>query len=87
VREVDVYGVQSHLRAEPTKPTEQAVGAPLRGGRSHLPDPEAGMIESFSLLINFSYYLLVCNVGFYVVEEKYWGQTPLLGHLAACARR
>jgi hypothetical protein len=29
VRVADVSGVQSHLRAEPTKPIEQAVDAPL----------------------------------------------------------
>jgi hypothetical protein len=34
VRVVDVQGVQSHLIAEPVEPTEQAVGAPLRGGWS-----------------------------------------------------
>jgi hypothetical protein len=34
VRVVVFPGDQSHLRAEPTEPTEQEVGAPLRGGRS-----------------------------------------------------
>jgi hypothetical protein len=33
VRVVDVPGVKSHLRAEPAEPTEQAIGAPLWGGR------------------------------------------------------
>jgi hypothetical protein len=43
VRVVDVRGVQSHLSAELLEPIEPAVGAPLRGGRSRLQDPEAGM--------------------------------------------
>jgi hypothetical protein len=30
---VDIPEVKSHLRVEPAEPTEQAVGAPLRGGR------------------------------------------------------
>jgi hypothetical protein len=63
---------------------EQAIGAPLRGGRSCPQDPEVGTTQSFSLLISFLYYL-ICNVGFYVAEEKYWGRTTLLGRLAACA--
>jgi hypothetical protein len=32
VRVVRVRGVQSHLRVKPAQPTEQGVGAPLRGG-------------------------------------------------------
>jgi hypothetical protein len=52
---VDVRGVQSHLRVEPKELTEQAIGAPLRGGRSCLQDLEAGMIHSFSLSVSFSY--------------------------------
>jgi hypothetical protein len=36
VRVVVVLGVQSHLRVEPSEPTEQEVGAPLRGGRSRM---------------------------------------------------
>jgi hypothetical protein len=55
VRVVDIYGVQSHLIAELADPTEQTIGAPLRGGWSRLQDPEAGMIQSCSLLICFSY--------------------------------
>jgi hypothetical protein len=55
VRVVVILKVQSHLRAEPAKPTEQEVGAPLRGRRSHPQDPEVGMIQSFSLLVSFSY--------------------------------
>jgi hypothetical protein len=55
VRVVDVRGVQSHLSAEPAEPTEQAVDAPLRGGRSRPLDPEAGTIHSFSLSVSFLY--------------------------------
>jgi hypothetical protein len=55
VRVVDVHGVQSHLRAESAEPTEQAVSAPLWGGRSDLQDLEGGMIQSFSILVSFSY--------------------------------
>jgi hypothetical protein len=55
VRVVDVRGVQSHLRAEPAQLIEQGVGAPLRGGQSHLQEPEAGMIHSFSLFVCFSF--------------------------------
>jgi hypothetical protein len=36
VRVVGICGVQSPLRAEPTQPTEQGIGAPLRGGWSCL---------------------------------------------------
>jgi hypothetical protein len=55
VRVVVVPEVQSHLRAEPTEPIEQAVGATLRGGRSRPQDPEAGTIQYFSLLVSFLY--------------------------------
>jgi hypothetical protein len=55
VQLVDVRGVQSHLRAELAELMEQAVGAPLRGGRSCSQDPEAGTIQSFSLLVSFLY--------------------------------
>jgi hypothetical protein len=55
VQVVDVHGVQSHLKAEPAEPIEQAIGAPLRGGRSHPQDQEMGTIQYFSLLISFSY--------------------------------
>jgi hypothetical protein len=55
VRVVDVRGVQSHLRAELTELTEQAIDALLWGGRSRLQDLEAGTIHSFSLSISFSY--------------------------------
>jgi hypothetical protein len=55
VRVVDVRGVQSHLIAESPELTEQAVGAPLRGGRSCRQEPEAGTIHSFSLFVSFSY--------------------------------
>jgi hypothetical protein len=48
---MDVRGVQSHLRAELI---EQVVGAPLRGVLSFLQGPEAGTIQSFSLLVSFS---------------------------------
>jgi hypothetical protein len=50
---MDVRGVQSHLRAQSVEPTEQAIGAPLRGGRSRPQDPETGMIHTFSLSISF----------------------------------
>jgi hypothetical protein len=59
VRVVGVCGVQSHLRAEPAQPTKQGVGAPLRGGRSHLQDPEVGTIHSFSLSVSFFINLFV----------------------------
>jgi hypothetical protein len=52
VRVVVVPRVQSHLRVEPT---EQEVGAPLGAGWSCPLDLEAGMIQSFSLLISFFY--------------------------------
>jgi hypothetical protein len=55
VRMVVVPEVQSHLRAELAQPTEQEVGAPLRGRRSCPQDPEAGMIQSFSLIVSFLY--------------------------------
>jgi hypothetical protein len=55
VQVVNVRRVQSHLIAEPTEPIEQAVGAPLQGERSHPQDTEAGMIQSFSLPVSFSY--------------------------------
>jgi hypothetical protein len=42
VRVVDVYEVHSDPRAELAEPTEQAIGAPLQGGRSCPQDPEAG---------------------------------------------
>jgi hypothetical protein len=86
VRVVVVPVVQSHLRAEPAELTKQKVSAPLLGGQSRLQDPEVGTIQSFSLFISFSYYLIYI-VGFYVAEEKYWGRTPLLGCLGACTRR
>jgi hypothetical protein len=35
--------------------TEQAVVAPLRGGRSRPQDPDAGTMHSYSLCISFSY--------------------------------
>jgi hypothetical protein len=57
VRVVGVCGVQNHLKAEPAQPTEQGVGAPLRGGQSHPQKPEAGTIQSFSLSVGF---LLTC---------------------------
>jgi hypothetical protein len=38
---------------EPAESTDQAIGAPLRGGRSHPQDPKAGMIHSFSLFVRF----------------------------------
>jgi hypothetical protein len=44
VRVVVALRVQSHLRTEPGELIEKAIGAPLRDGRSHLQDPEAGMI-------------------------------------------
>jgi hypothetical protein len=47
VRVMVVLGVQSHLRTELVEPIEKAVGAPLRGGQSHLQDPEAGTITLF----------------------------------------
>jgi hypothetical protein len=72
---VDVRGVQSHLSAELTEPTEQAAGAPLWGGRSCPQDPETGMVYSFSLSVSFSYYLIY-NVGFYVAE-KVLGSKPI----------
>jgi hypothetical protein len=59
VRVVDVRGVQSHLRAEPAQLTEQGVGAPLRGRQSHLQEPEAGMIHSFSLFVCFPFNLFI----------------------------
>jgi hypothetical protein len=52
---VDVYRVQNHLRAETTEPIKQVVDALLRTRRSHLQDPEAVRIHSFSLSISFSY--------------------------------
>jgi hypothetical protein len=55
VRVVDIREVQSHHIVEPATSTEQVVGAPLRGGWSRLQDPEAGTIQSFSLLISFLY--------------------------------
>jgi hypothetical protein len=55
VRVVDVHIVQSHLRAKSAKSTEQAVSAPLRGGRSHPQDLEAGTMHSFSLYVSFLY--------------------------------
>jgi hypothetical protein len=70
VRVVDVRGVQSHLSAELAEPIEQAIGAPLRGGRSRLQDLEAGTIHYFSLSVSFLYQLIY-NIGFYVVEETY----------------
>jgi hypothetical protein len=59
VRVVDIHGVQSHLRVEPTEPTQQAVGAPLWGGRSHPQDPEACTIHSFSLSVSFRINLFI----------------------------
>jgi hypothetical protein len=44
--------VQSHLSAELT---EQAVSAPLQGGRSRPQDPETGTIQSMSLSVSFLY--------------------------------
>jgi hypothetical protein len=78
---VDVSGV-SYLRAEPI---EQVIGAPLQGGRSHPQDLEVGTIESFSLLVSFhiNLFLMLDSI---LQKKKYWGRTPLLGHLAACAR-
>jgi hypothetical protein len=55
VRVVGVYRVQSHLKAESTQPTEQGIGAPLRGGWSRPQDSETGMIHFFSLSISISY--------------------------------
>jgi hypothetical protein len=55
VRVVDVHRVQSHLRVELARPTKQVAGAPLWGRRSRLQDPEVGTIQSFALLICFSY--------------------------------
>jgi hypothetical protein len=55
VRVVVVPRVQSHLRTEPTEPTEKAVGAPLRGGRPRPQDPEAGTVQSLYILVSFSY--------------------------------
>jgi hypothetical protein len=52
VRVVDVRGVQSHCNAESAEPTEQAVGASLRGGRSRPQDPKAGTILFLSFCIN-----------------------------------
>jgi hypothetical protein len=49
---VDARGVQRHLSAEPT---EQAIDAPLQGRRPRLQNLEAGMIQSFSLPVSFSY--------------------------------
>jgi hypothetical protein len=46
-------GVQSHLSAELVETIEQAVSAPLRGRRSCLQDPDAGIIQSFSLFCKF----------------------------------
>jgi hypothetical protein len=59
VRVVDIHGVQSHLRAEPTEQMEQAVGAPLQGRRSRPQVPEMGTIQTFSLLISFRINLFV----------------------------
>jgi hypothetical protein len=59
VRVVDVLGVQSHLSVESAEPTEQAVGAPLRGGRSRPQDPEADTIHSFSLSVGFHINLFI----------------------------
>jgi hypothetical protein len=44
-----------------------------------------GTIESFSLLVSFhiNLFLMLDSI---LQKKKYWGQTPLLGHLAACAR-
>jgi hypothetical protein len=55
MRVVGIRGVQSHLRAELAQLTEQGVGAPLRGRRSHPQDPETGTIHSFFLFVSFSY--------------------------------
>jgi hypothetical protein len=68
---------------EPAELIEEAVGAALRGGRSHPQDLEAGTI--LSLFPQVFLYYLVCNIGFYVAEEKYWGRTPLHGCFASCA--
>jgi hypothetical protein len=86
VQVVDVRGVQIHLIAKMAELTDQAIGAPLWGRWSCLQGPEAGTIHSFSLSLSFS-YKIVYNVEFYAVEKKYWGQTPLLGRLAACTWR
>jgi hypothetical protein len=86
VQVVGIRRVRSPLGIELAQPIEQGIGAPLRRGRSRPQDLEDAMIYSFSLSASFSYYL-VHNVGFYVVEEKYWGRSPLLGRLAACTRR
>jgi hypothetical protein len=59
VRVVGVQGVQGHLSAKLAELTEQAIGAPLRGGRSRPQDPEAGMIQSFSLTVSFRTNLFV----------------------------
>jgi hypothetical protein len=47
VQVVDVRGVQNHLIAESTEPTEQNIGAPLWDGWSRPQDPEAGTIHFF----------------------------------------
>jgi hypothetical protein len=59
VRVVIIPGVQSHLRVEPVEPTEKVVSAPLWSGWSRLQDPEAGMIQSFYLLVSFFINLFV----------------------------
>jgi hypothetical protein len=55
VRVVVVPGVQSHLRTKLAEPTEKGIDAPLWGRRSRPQDPEAGMIQSFCLLVSVSY--------------------------------
>jgi hypothetical protein len=57
VRVVDDRDVQSHLRAEPAGPMEQAVGAQLWGERSRPQDLEAGMIQSLS---HHKFFILTC---------------------------
>jgi hypothetical protein len=55
VQVVVVPEVQSHLRTEPAEPIKKVVGAPLQAGQSRLQDPEAGTIQSFCLLVSFSF--------------------------------
>jgi hypothetical protein len=71
---VVISGVQSHLRAELTEPTEQEVDAPLQGGRSCPQDPETGTIYSFSLLISFHINLFV-TLGS-ILQKKNTGVEP-----------
>jgi hypothetical protein len=55
VRVVVVPGVQSRLRIELAEPIEKAIDATLHSRQSHPQDPDAGTIQSFCLLISFSY--------------------------------